>query len=368
MAIASALSSTADTVGAAGGIYPGQKHWVEQGTSMSTAHATGAVALILGASPTASAASIKTLLHETANSDAFTSTVPNVVWGYGKMDVVEALARSISPSSVISRVQYSYDGTGSNSIVNLTGDTRMAVRISPSTSGRLTAISVNVTTPNNNPIQGSGNCVCEVYTDNGGIPGTKIGSSVLFPLNRLNPGTPNYIPMLDAGVSVTGGTDVHVVISLDNQGNVLLVRTENVTTGTRSSAFNGSAWSAVATNHRIRALVSTDNGIATTGPPAAGSPSAYELRQNFPNPFPDPFNPSTSITYTIGERGFVSLKVFDITGREVTTLVSSQQNAGTYRTVWDGKNESLLPVSSGVYFLRLQSGGFSKTNKLMVLR
>jgi minor extracellular serine protease Vpr len=368
MGIASALSSTADTTGAAGGIYPGQKHWIEQGTSMSTAHATGAAALILGASPTATAADIKALLQETANPDAFTSTVPNYVWGYGKLDVVEALARRLSPSALISRVEYAYDGGGNNNFVELTGSARYAVRISPSTSGKLTSISVNVTTPNNNPIQGNGNLVCEIYSDNGGIPGPRVGSAVLAPLNHLNPGTPNYIQMLNAGASVTAGTDIHAVISLDTPSNILLVRTESVTSGTRSLSFNGSSWVNLSSNVRIRAIVSTDNGVATAGGTLASGPSTYDLGQNYPNPFPNPFNPSTTIAYSIGDRGFVSLKIFDITGREVATLVSTEQDAGSYRVVWDGSNAERLPVSSGVYFFRLQSGRYSKTNKLVYIR
>jgi hypothetical protein len=89
------------------------------------------------------------------------------------------------------------------------------------------------------------------------------------------------------------------------------------------------------------------------------SPHTYALEQNYPNPF----NPSTTIEYGIQERGFVTLKVFDILGREVATLVNGVEEPG-YKTVrWDAGN-----VASGVYFYRLQSGSFVGTKKLLLLR
>ena len=73
-------------------------------------------------------------------------------------------------------------------------------------------------------------------------------------------------------------------------------------------------------------------------------PSTYELLQNYPNPF----NPTTNIEYQIANSGFVSLKVFDVLGREAATLVNGQKSIGTYTVQWNASN---LP--SGVYFSRL---------------
>jgi hypothetical protein len=92
-----------------------------------------------------------------------------------------------------------------------------------------------------------------------------------------------------------------------------------------------------------------------TGPNVPGS---YALEQNFPNPF----NPSTSITYAIGAAGFVTLKVYDILGREVSTLVSERQSAGSHGARFDGTH-----LASGVYFYRLQSGAFTDTKKLLLI-
>ena len=94
------------------------------------------------------------------------------------------------------------------------------------------------------------------------------------------------------------------------------------------------------------------------------SPKEFTLLQNYPNPF----NPSTYIEYTIPtnvnrESEVVSLVVCDILGREVATLVNKQQKAGNYEVMFDA---SML--SSGVYFYRLQSGNFTETKKLILLR
>jgi len=88
-------------------------------------------------------------------------------------------------------------------------------------------------------------------------------------------------------------------------------------------------------------------------------PITYELLQNYPNPF----NPTTTINYQIPSAGHISLKVYDILGREITTLVNEERTAGKYEVKFDGTS-----LSSGVYFYRLQSGAFSETKKFMLLK
>jgi len=364
MGIASSLSSSLDTTGYFWIIYPDQKHFISQGTSQATPHVTGAAALILGAYPNTSAAAVKTLLTGGAVTDAFTGAVPNMTWGYGKLDVLEAMAKQISSSVVVTRTPYSYDGTSANILDTLSGTVKYAVRFTPTVSGRLTGITFNLTTPYYTPVLGNGNLVCDVYTSSSGLPGSKMGSSVTVPFSRLNAGTPNYIQMLGSGVNVTSGVDFEIVVSVDNPSSALTLRSEGVATGTRSSKFNGSSWSAVATNHRIRAIVTTPNGVSSIDPGRGGVPAEYALEQNYPNPF----NPSTRISYTIGERGLVSLDVFDILGRQVLTLVNEVQAAGSYQITWNGRNSQNLPVTSGVYFYRLRSGSFTRTDKMVLLK
>ncbi len=89
------------------------------------------------------------------------------------------------------------------------------------------------------------------------------------------------------------------------------------------------------------------------------SPLQYSLEQNYPNPF----NPSTKIKYSIAKDGNVSLKIFNILGREVKTLVNENQKAGKYTINFDGSN-----LSSGIYFYSLETGSFKQVKKMILLK
>jgi hypothetical protein len=89
------------------------------------------------------------------------------------------------------------------------------------------------------------------------------------------------------------------------------------------------------------------------------APVSFSLSQNYPNPF----NPSTTVSYIIPHSSFVTLKVFDLLGREIATLVSDKLNAGTHTTRWDATGSP-----SGVYFFRLVAGEFTQTKKMVLVR
>ncbi|MDP3582326.1 MAG: T9SS type A sorting domain-containing protein, partial [Ignavibacteria bacterium] len=93
-------------------------------------------------------------------------------------------------------------------------------------------------------------------------------------------------------------------------------------------------------------------------------PTEFKLEQNYPNPF----NPETTISYTIpsnvkGETINVTLKVYDVLGREITTLVSEYLKAGSYV-----KTLHATSLPSGVYFYRLQAGSFIQTKKMLLVK
>jgi hypothetical protein len=90
----------------------------------------------------------------------------------------------------------------------------------------------------------------------------------------------------------------------------------------------------------------------------------FALDQNYPNPF----NPSTIIKYSIPENAFVKLRIYDMLGREVATLVNSEQNAGVYSATWNGENNFGAKVSSGTYIYRIEAGKFSQVKKLVLLK
>ena len=93
-------------------------------------------------------------------------------------------------------------------------------------------------------------------------------------------------------------------------------------------------------------------------------PSSNILSRNFPNPF----NPSTTIRFTLKEPADITLKIFDLSGAQIYTLASGSFPAGTFHRRWRGTNDSGNNVSSGVYFYRLTAGEFTETRKMVLLK
>ena len=90
-----------------------------------------------------------------------------------------------------------------------------------------------------------------------------------------------------------------------------------------------------------------------------GHPNGYHLDK----PYPNPFNPSTTIGFTIPYRDFVSIQVYDINGGWVNTLVEDYFNPGTHRLTWDGTNHP-----SGKYFVKMKSGEYLKTQVITLIK
>jgi hypothetical protein len=93
-------------------------------------------------------------------------------------------------------------------------------------------------------------------------------------------------------------------------------------------------------------------------------PEAFGLNQNLPNPF----NPSTTITYELPESGNVKLVVYNLLGQQVRTLVADQIEAGFHTVVWDGADEFGRQVASGIYIYKMDAGSFMATKRMMFLK
>jgi hypothetical protein len=101
-------------------------------------------------------------------------------------------------------------------------------------------------------------------------------------------------------------------------------------------------------------LITTDAALSNNE-----TPTQYELAQNYPNPF----NPTTKIQFTIVNRQSTIVRVYDVLGRDIATLVNEVKERGTYTIQWDASG-----VSSGVYFYRIKAGDFVQTKRMMVVR
>ena len=93
-------------------------------------------------------------------------------------------------------------------------------------------------------------------------------------------------------------------------------------------------------------------------------PQRFALEQNFPNPF----NPSTTIGYELPEDGLVNITIYNITGRHISTLVNSYQNAGYKSTQWNATNDSGEPVGAGLYLYRIEADNYAQTKKMILLK
>jgi len=93
-------------------------------------------------------------------------------------------------------------------------------------------------------------------------------------------------------------------------------------------------------------------------------PQEYNLAQNFPNPF----NPSTTIQFTIPKNAVVKLVVYNMLGQKVRTIVNQEMEAGTFTASWDGRNDAGNQLSSGAYFYRIETKDFAKTMTMLLLK
>jgi hypothetical protein len=136
----------------------------------------------------------------------------------------------------------------------------------------------------------------------------------------------------------------------DSTGSDVFSNPFQLTAGTHTLAVSGGY-----ANVDYIQLIGEVEGVRQTSPVA----NSFDLEQNYPNPF----NPTTEISYTIPKNGFVTLKVFNILGQEVTTLFAGQQTPGQHFAIFDATK-----FASGVYFYRLQAGSLNMTKKMMLLK
>jgi hypothetical protein len=182
---------------------------------------------------------------------------------------------------------------------------------------------------------------------------------------------------------VSRGLKDYFIIALAASGTYIFANTLKANTNTIEyyifvSTNNGETWTKVdssAGNESILSLAANSSNlyagsgmgivyqpvskITTVKNTENAIPATFNLYQNYPNPF----NPTTTITYSLPKNNFVTLKIYDLLGREVTTLVNEEKHSGTYKITWNAQN-----IPSGVYFYRLTASEFSKVNKMILLK
>ncbi|MDY6914945.1 MAG: T9SS type A sorting domain-containing protein, partial [Candidatus Cloacimonadota bacterium] len=104
--------------------------------------------------------------------------------------------------------------------------------------------------------------------------------------------------------------------------------------------------------------------VNTSTNPEEVIPANIALKGNYPNPF----NPETTIQYSVNNPANVKIEVYNTKGQKVRTLVDEHKNAGEYNVVWQGKNEAGNSVASGVYFYRLTSNNETEAKKMLLIK
>ncbi len=126
---------------------------------------------------------------------------------------------------------------------------------------------------------------------------------------------------------------------------------------TKIIAYNGKEnYSITNPENHVSELDNSNNGETLT---ETTLPTEYSLSQNFPNPF----NPTTKINYDLPSANFVTLKIYDLTGREVATLVNENLNAGRYTATFNGSS-----LASGMYFYKITAGEYSVVKKMVLIK
>jgi photosystem II stability/assembly factor-like uncharacterized protein len=106
-------------------------------------------------------------------------------------------------------------------------------------------------------------------------------------------------------------------------------------------------------------IKTTNGGLTFVDGKTNEKPTGYNLTQNYPNPF----NPNTKIQYSVPQLSQVQIKVFDVLGNEIATLISEKKQAGAYELTWNA-----VDLPSGVYFYQIRAGDFIQTKKMILLK
>ncbi len=254
-------------------IVPGQKHVLMQGTSMACPVVAGAVALLFEQNPNLDYSQLLSLLTNNADLDDYTgSTVWDPVWGYGKLNVFEAMGEALSNSSAQSEVLVYDQDAPYNGAINLGyGENeypKASIRFTPSISGQVTGcyIQTYILQSNTDPHPLTGTLDFEIWTNSANKPGSKLSgtNTVSISSDQVSQYTMHYFNLLDAHALVEAGQDYHIVVSLPNSLDALPILSEydNGTPDYRSCIFTSSGWLSGISTHDfvIRPVVTAGAG------------------------------------------------------------------------------------------------------------
>lgn len=335
-----------------------------QGTSMAAPHVTGSIALLLEKNSSLNYDDVVNVLKNTAVRDGFTSSSPNNTYGYGKLDSYNAF-QNVSGGggggTQVTIIQEGFDHTfppnGWQIDVSNQSFTWQQGNVTNQNFNQIDPNSVNsafcpwvnqnqnewLITPSFN--LGNGNATVEFY----------IGYSTAWLSNAT----------INLKISTNNGSSWTDLWSAENDGQGWMWRQKTVDLTAYSNNSNLKlAWQYIGNDGDIVAL----DGVKLVGFQQATSvqeitsvliPSEFQIYQNYPNPF----NPITKIKFDLPLTSDVSLKIYDILGKEIATLINEEKSAGRYEV-----NFEAADLSSGVYFYKIKAGDYNQIRKMILLK
>ncbi len=163
--------------------------------------------------------------------------------------------------------------------------------------------------------------------------------------------------LLESGL----GTEDLIVLAIDSSSTAGYVWKEvisEIDANAKTITFSSSEFSIYAVTSKYEEYVTGIEDEIT------GIPERFGLHQNYPNPF----NPETTIKYQLPKSAFVNLKIYNLLGQEVRSLVSRDMSAGFQTVKWDGRNNSGIKVNSGMYIYKISAGDFAEVKKMVMLK
>ncbi|NOZ63100.1 MAG: S8 family serine peptidase [Calditrichaeota bacterium] len=389
------------------------KHALSQGTSFAAPHVAGTVALMFQLNPTLDASQIKDAIVAAAFRDQFVQTTPNAQWGYGKLHALHAVQQAQQISSDQNLQLSIFQNPAFTQYIDLFLISKQALASTPSVSVAVanqqpTAIAMaqlqSTLYKGEYVLSGDGIATVTVTATIQGqssetfykyfyIKLLKTLTGGAFVADRLKIDVParalvsdEYLTVMKEN-AVENHADVDqltqtyfvnpgeiqfskpITISFSYDDQILQGKDENHLTIYRLELgelmpletkidLRTRVVSATVTRNGAFALFYDKNNVACR------IPEKLRLYQNFPNPF----NSTTTIRYSLPEAAVVKVKVFDIQGRRVADLLNERQETGFHQILWNGANENKMAVASGVYFIQVSAGKASQTRKVLLIK
>ncbi|MCB0738170.1 MAG: S8 family peptidase [Bacteroidetes bacterium] len=236
----------------------GQKHYVNQGTSMACPVVTGAVALLFQINSSYSASDIKSLLTANATTDSYTGSVPNNTWGYGKLNALASAAKAINGSSTPAKEIIADDDWVSTSSVALSGSNKVAFKFTPSANGQLESIYFHTGSSSNSF---SGDLTIGIYDDNSGEPGSLVGSSFTIDDALIEPYS-WYQAINTTTLGLSSSTTYYAVIELASAGDSWSLLVENNSASSNTLVQSGGSWFTQSFDVRVRPVIASVSGVS----------------------------------------------------------------------------------------------------------